>query len=458
MPATMARLLSFVESKCETSPDCGCHIMARRVASRSRSRGTTASGKLSNADSTVVYKDSGFAWECNLIFVDQEPQVEKFFDMQLLVKNGGSMFGLACKWGQRGEREKTKIEHFTDISIAQGTFLSLFHKKTGHSFVGPDHKYPHIEGKYKSVRNHENLTGCTLHSRWQYYLAGALDGKSAGWYDYGKESASTMEGFWCQFETDPQLRLRVIETSAGTYAVNFSSMVQTNTRTGTRRAIRRIPPGDVPLPSAPEHSPAMLTRMETTSQLADEVDQSSDTECDDLEGHEEVGRADLSNFAKPETSKATLCVAGCGFFGSAATDNYCSKCYASRCKPTLRNDRCLAELHGVQVERSIPTPNEPGMLGLPKKKLAEGESFLFQGDGDDTYMMKNAAGHIYCTCPNWRYQKRPPDERTCKHIWWYLRLHNLTPLEAGIHTEKRPKSCGPLHEGEAVEAANKIVT
>lgn len=26
------------------------------------------------------------------------------------------------------------------------------------------------------------------------------------------------------------------------------------------------------------------------------------------------------------------------------------------------------------------------------------------------------AGATYCTCRSWRYQKIPPDQRTCKHI------------------------------------------
>ena len=25
-------------------------------------------------------------------------------------------------------------------------------------------------------------------------------------------------------------------------------------------------------------------------------------------------------------------------------------------------------------------------------------------------------GNVYCTCPNWKFQKLPPKERTCKHM------------------------------------------
>ena len=29
---------------------------------------------------------------------------------------------------------------------------------------------------------------------------------------------------------------------------------------------------------------------------------------------------------------------------------------------------------------------------------------------------RGANGHIYCSCPAWRYQKLPPMKRTCKHL------------------------------------------
>jgi len=29
-------------------------------------------------------------------------------------------------------------------------------------------------------------------------------------------------------------------------------------------------------------------------------------------------------------------------------------------------------------------------------------------------------GHIYCTCPAWRFQRKPPRDRTCKHLIRYF--------------------------------------
>lgn len=37
--------------------------------------------------------------------------------------------------------------------------------------------------------------------------------------------------------------------------------------------------------------------------------------------------------------------------------------------------------------------------------------------------------HVYCSCPAWRFQSAPPEERTCKHIRAFERLPISTNLE-----------------------------
>jgi len=40
-----------------------------------------------------------------------------------------------------------------------------------------------------------------------------------------------------------------------------------------------------------------------------------------------------------------------------------------------------------------------------------------QSNPNLSYEIRQAKnGHIYCTCPAWKYQRKPVQERTCKHI------------------------------------------
>jgi len=49
--------------------------------------------------------------------------------------------------------------------------------------------------------------------------------------------------------------------------------------------------------------------------------------------------------------------------------------------------------------------------------LTNGEKVKVQGDTDKTYeVSKTASGdNIWCSCPAWKYQKKNPLVRTCKH-------------------------------------------
>ena len=48
--------------------------------------------------------------------------------------------------------------------------------------------------------------------------------------------------------------------------------------------------------------------------------------------------------------------------------------------------------------------------------LEDGESVEMQGSGKKPYIIKNTGGVYSCSCPAWRNQSLPIEQRTCKHI------------------------------------------
>jgi DNA ligase-1 len=48
--------------------------------------------------------------------------------------------------------------------------------------------------------------------------------------------------------------------------------------------------------------------------------------------------------------------------------------------------------------------------------LQDGESTEMQGSGSKPYVLKNTGGVFSCSCPAWRNQSNPIEQRTCKHL------------------------------------------
>ncbi|MEQ1505632.1 MAG: DNA ligase [Myxococcota bacterium] len=48
--------------------------------------------------------------------------------------------------------------------------------------------------------------------------------------------------------------------------------------------------------------------------------------------------------------------------------------------------------------------------------LDDGESVEMQGSGSTPYVLRNDGGVYSCSCPAWRHQSLPIDQRTCKHL------------------------------------------
>lgn len=78
--------------------------------------------------------------------------------------------------------------------------------------------------------------------------------------------------------------------------------------------------------------------------------------------------------------------------------------------------------------------------------LKDGESTTVQGSARTPYVLKNVAGVYSCSCPAWRNQSRPIDQRTCKHLRQLrgdeaeqARLGDLLPA-AGKSSRKQVKA------------------
>jgi DNA ligase-1 len=48
--------------------------------------------------------------------------------------------------------------------------------------------------------------------------------------------------------------------------------------------------------------------------------------------------------------------------------------------------------------------------------LQDGQTVEIKGSGSKPWVIKNSGGVYHCTCPAWRNQSKPPEQRTCKHI------------------------------------------
>lgn len=51
-----------------------------------------------------------------------------------------------------------------------------------------------------------------------------------------------------------------------------------------------------------------------------------------------------------------------------------------------------------------------------KSDLADGETAQMQGSAAKPYLLRNTGGVYSCSCPAWRNQSKPIEQRTCKHL------------------------------------------
>lgn len=75
--------------------------------------------------------------------------------------------------------------------------------------------------------------------------------------------------------------------------------------------------------------------------------------------------------------------------------------------------------------------------------LKDGESIEMQGSGSKPYTLKNVGGVYSCSCPAWRNQSLPIEQRTCKHLRKLrgdaaeeARVGNALPVAAPVKASK----------------------
>jgi DNA ligase len=94
--------------------------------------------------------------------------------------------------------------------------------------------------------------------------------------------------------------------------------------------------------------------------------------------------------------------------------------------------------------------------------LLDGESIEMKGSGARPYILKNVGGLYSCTCPAWRNQSNPIEQRTCKHLRKLrgdaaeeARLGGALP-QRPVKSEGEESSAPPLLLAEAWDSATDL--
>ena len=85
---------------------------------------------------------------------------------------------------------------------------------------------------------------------------------------------------------------------------------------------------------------------------------------------------------------------------------------------------------GVREEADCPVTKKPNIKKEVKtseplhqsltSKLAIGQSVDVPSSRGGFYQVRHMGDHLHCNCPAWRFQKRPPKERICKHTTQFV--------------------------------------
>mmetsp|Transcript_58822 Transcript_58822/g.129242 ORF Transcript_58822/g.129242 Transcript_58822/m.129242 type:complete len:556 (+) Transcript_58822:111-1778(+) len=233
-------------------------------------------------------------WDVEMVLNDPSKGTDKYYIMQLLAaKAGGGEFWAVQHWGRTGLDGTVHVDGpFPDVILAKQIFRKKYRHKTGNVWGQIGTSFKEVAGKYKLIAkgSMSNTRG-----RWQYYLHNEVDGKTIGWYDYEAPAAKNMEKYWRQFESNDGLDIRLIQSDYFKYEVNFGEMIQKNTTSGMRRAIRRVAAGEeastAPPAAIPEPALPVAAAAASDSGSSDEEVEEDEEEDEDEEDEEEDDEA-----------------------------------------------------------------------------------------------------------------------------------------------------------------------
>mmetsp|Transcript_47312 Transcript_47312/g.146359 ORF Transcript_47312/g.146359 Transcript_47312/m.146359 type:complete len:497 (-) Transcript_47312:143-1633(-) len=248
---------------------------------------------------TKSFGKASITWDVELVLNDPEKGRDKFYNMQVLAsKAGKKKFWCVQNWGRTGMEGAVHVDGpFDNVTDAKVAFRKKYRQKTRNAWGFLEGSFVEVPGKYKLLAKDEKGEAP---GKWQYYLHNKVDGKRLGWYDYAEDAAKDMEKYWRQYNTNEGLGVRFVQSDYFKYEVNFTEMIQTNTKSGTRRVIRRVPAGEKPSPAAPEKIP------EKAAPREEKPDESSDEDADP-EGEDEE---DEEEAAEEEAGDAEAAEAG----------------------------------------------------------------------------------------------------------------------------------------------------
>jgi len=232
-------------------------------------------------------------WDVELVLNDPTTGKDKFYNMQLLASKEKDAFWAVQHWGRTGMDGRVHVDGaYPDIGTAKQVFKRKYRQKTGNAWGQIDGTFVEAPGKYKLLAREAKAE---VPGTWQYYMHNSVDGKKIGWYDYQEEPAKNMEKYWRQYNSNEGLGVRFVHSDYFKYEVNFTDMIQTNTKSGTRRVIRRVPAGEKPSPAAPHKIPEPAEPAKPAA--APEADSSED---EDADGEEDEGEGETEAEAEAE--------------------------------------------------------------------------------------------------------------------------------------------------------------
>eukprot|EP00927_Polykrikos_kofoidii_P057090 TRINITY_DN51198_c0_g1_i1.p1 TRINITY_DN51198_c0_g1~~TRINITY_DN51198_c0_g1_i1.p1 ORF type:complete len:469 (+),score=112.71 TRINITY_DN51198_c0_g1_i1:57-1463(+) len=231
-------------------------------------------------------------WSVELLLTDPAKARDRFYNMQLLASKACDEFWTVQHFGRTGMEGRVDLNGpFSNMSDAKTIFRRKYRQKTGNVWGQLGASVAESEGKYKLLAVREEKE-TKVPGKWQYYLHNEVNGKAIGWYDYEGESAENMEKYWDQFTNNDGLEKRFVQTSHFKYEVNFSDMIQTNLKSGTRRVIRRVRSDEKPSPKPPSKIPVPIKPAPPEAEDSGDEEEEDEAEDDGEDEEEEDGVGD----------------------------------------------------------------------------------------------------------------------------------------------------------------------